>query len=104
MFASGSSQFLLQYMSKRFSAPLFTFGWVSSLQSGGSIVVNALLLPVIIQFFARYFTPQRLDLSIVQWSLFLATIGTVVIGLPVAAQPTLIVVGKILSIPLSELL
>jgi hypothetical protein len=99
MFAAGSSQFLLQYMSKRFSAPLFTFGWVSPLQSGGSIVVNGLLLPVVIQFFARYFTPQRLDLSIVQWSLFLATIGTVVIGLPVAA-PTLIVIGKILSISL----
>lgn len=88
-------------MSKRFLAPLFTFGWVSPLKSGGSIVVNALLLPVVIQFFARYFTPQQVNLSIVQWSLFLATIGTVVIGLPVAAHPTLIVVDKNFNISLN---
>jgi hypothetical protein len=95
MFAVGASQFLLQYMSKRFSAPLHTFGWVSPLTSGGSIAVNGLLLPVIIQPLARCFTPQQINLSIVRASLFLATASAVIIG--VAVHPTSIVIGEILS-------
>ena len=94
MFAAGASQFLLQYMSKRFSAPLYTFGWVSPLTSGGSIAVNGLLLPVIIQYLARCLTPQQINLSIVRASLFLATASAVVIG--VGVHPALTVIGEIL--------
>ena len=94
MFAAGASQFLLQYMSKRFSAPLYTFGWVSPLTSGGSIAVNGLLLPVIIQYLARCLTPQQINLSIVRASLSLATASAVVIG--VGVHPALTVIGEIL--------